>query len=367
MPPRAVLSEAALHYAPGHEVFTATSGKLPALKSLFLTLDYGSFRAFSEARINVAYATGYAEPDVRAEAVAMVRRLALSGDPAADHGRVDTLLPSASPAVRLLVEAALQDAAARAAGASLAERLGGSAGAPSHATNQTLFLGDMGDVLARAHAYVARGYMDLKLRVGAGPPEDDIARLARIREEFGDGITLSADANGAWSRDTFAHLAPALADLGLFYIEQPLGADDEAGLIEAARASPVPLMLDESVPDATAVGRYAASGAPFLFHLKLAKLGGIDRLIEAARVAVSHGAPVMIGQMNEGALATAAALAAAVALRPAHAELYGADGLADDPAGTLTYADGSVTAGHAIGLGVDLTGPTAILATNGAS
>ena len=367
MPPRAVLSEAALHYAPGYEVFTATSGKLPALKSLFLTLDYGVFQAFSEARINVAYATGHLEADVRAEALAMLRRLTLSDDPVADHGRVDSLLPGASPAVRLLVEAALQDAAARASGTSLAERLGGPADAPTHATNQTLFLGEMGDVLERAHAYVARGFTDLKLRVGAGAPDDDIARLRRIRQEFGDGVRLSADANGAWSRDTFARLAPALADLGLAYIEQPLGADDEAGLIDAARTAPIALMLDESVPTAAAVARFAASGAPFLFHLKLAKLGGIDRLVEAAHLAASHGAPVMIGQMNEGALATAAALAAAVALKPAHAELYGADGLADDPAGTLTYSNGSVTAGHAVGLGVDLTGPTATLATNGAS
>ena len=60
----------------------------------------------------------------------------------------------------------------------------------------------------------------------------------------------------------------------------------------------------------------------------------------------------MIGQMNESAVATAAALHLAVATRPLHAELYGADGLVDDPAEGLAYAGGQVAVREAPGLGL---------------
>ncbi|MEO1102901.1 MAG: hypothetical protein AAFW98_04080, partial [Pseudomonadota bacterium] len=52
-----------------------------------------------------------------------------------------------------------------------------------------------------------------------------------------------------------------------------------------------------------------------------------------------------------GALCTAAALAAAVVCGADRAELYGADGITDDPHEGLTYVAGEVTAGP-VGLGV---------------
>lgn len=61
----------------------------------------------------------------------------------------------------------------------------------------------------------------------------------------------------------------------------------------------------------------------------------------------------MIGQMNEGAVCTAAALHVALATKPVHAELYGADGLIDDPARGVTYRDGLVSLTNGRGLGVD--------------
>ncbi len=60
----------------------------------------------------------------------------------------------------------------------------------------------------------------------------------------------------------------------------------------------------------------------------------------------------MIGQMNEGTIPTAAAGHVAAAVRPAFAELYGADGLVDDPAAGLAYADGRLILADAPGLGV---------------
>ena len=60
----------------------------------------------------------------------------------------------------------------------------------------------------------------------------------------------------------------------------------------------------------------------------------------------------MVGQMNEGALATAAAAHAAIALQALGNELYGADGIINDPAETLVYQDGKVILPKASGIGL---------------
>ena len=62
--------------------------------------------------------------------------------------------------------------------------------------------------------------------------------------------------------------------------------------------------------------------------------------------------PFMIGQMNEGHAATAAALQLCRVLQPQYAELYGADGLTDDPVSGLHYQHGSVQVTDSYGLGV---------------
>jgi L-alanine-DL-glutamate epimerase-like enolase superfamily enzyme len=71
-----------------------------------------------------------------------------------------------------------------------------------------------------------------------------------------------------------------------------------------------------------------------------------------------HGVPYVVGQMNEGALATAIAVQGAMALSPRLGELYGALGILNDPAGGVTYSDGAVEVSRAPGCGVTLATET---------
>jgi L-alanine-DL-glutamate epimerase-like enolase superfamily enzyme len=60
----------------------------------------------------------------------------------------------------------------------------------------------------------------------------------------------------------------------------------------------------------------------------------------------------MVGQMNEGAMATAIAAHCAMALTPDYAELYGCYGLLDDPTSGVTYLNGGIHVPWGPGLGV---------------
>lgn len=349
------LHRAMLTYGGGLLLHTAASGRVPGLDTLYLHIADGDIRATGEVRVNIAYLNGLAAEAVVAEAIDLVPRIDFRRDAAQLIAEPPPELLRASAPVRMLIDIALHDLAARRAGLPLASFIAGTpAGATvSYATNQTLFVSDEATFLRQAEGYVARGFRDLKVRIGAGEFADDLRRLRRLRDRFGTDVKLAADANGAWSLEAARRHLEALAALGLCYIEQPVAPARFDVLVRLAEASPVPIMLDESVSGDRDVALLAAGGHRLMAHLKLVKLGGIAPALRAARALGSAGVPVMIGQMNEGGIATAAALHVSAAVGPRFAELYGADGLENDAAPGLGYRDGAVTAPQAAGTGLE--------------
>ncbi|MCJ8145039.1 mandelate racemase/muconate lactonizing enzyme family protein [Ancylobacter sp. A5.8] len=350
---RVSLHRALLTYGGGLVLHTASSGRIAGLDTLYLRLETGTVVAVGEVRLNIAYLNGLEAEAVLAEAVDVVGRI----DFAIGAASLLTLPPAAfseaSAPVRTLIDGALHDLAARQAGIPLATLLGAPEGEPiARATNQTLFISSDETFLERASAYVARGFRDLKVRIGAGDIEDDLRRIALLRARFGDRLKLAADANGAWTLEAALEHLGALARYGLAYVEQPIAPGDWDALDRLARATPIPVMLDESVKGLDDVRRIVRADNGLMAHLKLVKLGGLAPTLQAARLLGEAHVPFMIGQMNEGGLATSAALHLSVATRPRFAELYGADGLVDDPASGLVYGEGTVRAPQAPGSGL---------------
>jgi L-alanine-DL-glutamate epimerase-like enolase superfamily enzyme len=342
-----------LHYTPDVVLHTASSGRIAALDELYLVVEQGGALAgFGEIRVNVGYLTGLTPAQARASAIALVRALDWTQPRAAIAAQFEQAKDR--PAIaRALVDSALVDWAARERDVPVAELFGAEFN-PDYVTNQSLFLGDDDELVARAARYVARGFRKLKLRVGALPWQQDCERLALLRRRFASEIELAIDANGAWTFEQAIAALRAMADFDLAYVEQPIAAGDWEALTRLADATPIPLMIDEGLASLADVDRTIAAGGRIWAHLKLIKLGGITPTIVAARRLKAAGVPFMIGQMNEGAGATAAAYHCAVTTQPAHAELYGADGLLDDPVRGIGYADGRVHVRRAPGHGVTI-------------
>lgn len=340
------LRRVSLVYADGLVMHTALSGPVSRLDELRLIVHIdGVLAALGSTRVNIQYLTGIDPERLVGDCHAMAASLDWSDPAAALAAACRAPLPD--PA-RLLFEIAAADHGARAAGKPLSVFLGGPAAA-AVPTNQSLFRAADDVVLARAARYLARGFRDLKLRIGFGDFTNDLALLRRLRN-LDPNLSLAADANGAWIEANAARNLDALAPLGLRYLEQPVSAWESAARI--ASSSPVPIMLDESLADMASVQRLARAGAAPLAHLKLAKLGGTDRLLQAGALLQSAGIGIMVGQMNEGVVSTLAAAHVAVALAAPLCELYGADGIENDPAGALRYAEGAlhVPAGPGLGL-----------------
>jgi L-alanine-DL-glutamate epimerase-like enolase superfamily enzyme len=348
------LLAASLHYPPELVLHTASSGRIKELDELYLVIERdGRLAGFGEIRENVAYLTGLQPRAVRQGIAALVRALDWSqphDEVAAQFLRVCTDTPAIS---RALVDTALVDWAARARGIAVSE-LFGAPFRPEHTTNQSLFVSDDAHLRTMAKHYAARGFRKLKLRVGARSLREDCARLALLRELFGDGIELAIDANGAWPLDDAIANLREMARFDLAYAEQPIAAGNWEAALRLADASPVPIMLDESLISPDDIDRVIETRGKLWAHLKIIKLGGVTPTISCARRLAAAEVPFMIGQMNEGAAATAAAFHCTITTNPAHAELYGADRLIDDPVQGVSYANGTVRVERAHGLGVQI-------------
>jgi L-alanine-DL-glutamate epimerase-like enolase superfamily enzyme len=354
---RASLHAARLHYGNGVVLHTASSGSLATLDELYLLLDDGEHTAVGEVRINIAYLNGYTPEQVLADALATLGKVDWRQPPEQLLAGMPEWAGTCSMPVRCLIDCALHDLVAKRANRPLAGWLSADAAASVEPiqlhSNQTLFWSPFDVFLRQAEAYVARGFRDLKVRVAAGDFAEDLRRLRALRERFGDTITLAADANAQWSIAEAPARLDALAAFDLTYLEQPIATARPSDLLALAASSPMPLMLDEGLRHGDDVAELCALGGRLWAHLKLVKLGGLAPTFAAARQLSAAGVPFMVGQMNEGGAATAAALHLASATAPRFAELYGADGLANDPASGIVYADGHVSTPGRPGLGVD--------------
>ena len=341
-----------LHYPPDLVLHTAASGAVDRLDELYLVVEHdGRIIGLGEVRENIEYLSGVPPARVRADIIAMLDAIDWNAPPVPEE--IHSRFSGACAPARCLVDCTLHDLLARRAGLPLAEHLGGTF-TGRVASNHCIFWGDDSTLEHLAGRYVERGFEQFKLRVAVGSPERDIERLAKLRAVIGDERSLAVDANASWTAGEAVERIRAMEAFDLDHVEQPLARDDWPGLDTLVESVATPIMLDEGVDSLAAVDRVAGYGGLVLAHLKLVKLGGIVPVLEAARRLHAHRVPFMLGQMNEGGAATAAAIHTAMATRAPMAELYGADGLRSDPVSGVWYDQGSACVTKGPGLGTTL-------------
>jgi L-alanine-DL-glutamate epimerase-like enolase superfamily enzyme len=97
--------------------------------------------------------------------------------------------------------------------------------------------------------YVEKGgFRAVKMRVGVmdGEPHRSAARVRAARKALGPDIKLMADAHGTWTVAEAKAFCRMVEECDLYWLEEPVTADDKAGLAEVRRASAVPIATGES-------------------------------------------------------------------------------------------------------------------------
>lgn len=139
--------------------------------------------------------------------------------------------------------------------------------------------------------------------------DDDLARVAAVREVLGPEGRLRVDVNAAWSVAEAAERINELDWFGLEYVEQPVASIDE--MIQLRRLINVPIAADEAVRLAADPMDVVRSGAADILVLKVQPLGGVTRTLDLAR---RSQMPVVVSSALETSVGLAAGLRAAAAL-----------------------------------------------------
>jgi L-alanine-DL-glutamate epimerase-like enolase superfamily enzyme len=271
---------------PLHEPFVIARATMTACEVIVVHLAAGGHVGRGEA-VGVDY-HGETLDSMRAQ-IEGVRKVIERG---VDRGELLEILPPGG--ARNALDAALWDLEAKRTGTSVFE-LAGIARPRSIATCVTIGIRSIADYEARARA-LSR-YEWIKIKVSSERPLEAVAAVRRAVP----AAHLVVDANQAWSVETLQRLAPALAELRVDLIEQPVRENEDGPLVNLKL--PVPICADE--PANTAADLPRLIGRYDFVNIKLDKSGGLTAALDFAHAARAAGMRLMVGCMVGGSLAMA--------------------------------------------------------------
>jgi o-succinylbenzoate synthase len=158
-------------------------------------------------------------------------------------------------------------------------------------------------------AALREGYRRVKIKVAPG--WDDVPARAARDALAGTGIPLTVDANGAYEWPEHEANLRALDELGLLYLEQPLGPEELVGHARLGRLLQTPVCLDETLHDAGWARQVVELEGPKVWNLKVHRVGGLTEALRVYREAMAYGAALWAGTMPESGIGSQADLAVA--------------------------------------------------------
>jgi L-alanine-DL-glutamate epimerase-like enolase superfamily enzyme len=164
------------------------------------------------------------------------------------------------------------------------------------------------ELVAEARSFVAAGFRAMKMRLGRPRLEEDVERVAAVRQAIGPDIVLMADANQGLTVGHAIRLGRRLEEFDLAWFEEPVPAYDLAGSARVAAALDTPIASGE-----TEYARYGfrdmmqARAADVLMP-DLARVGGVSEFVKVAHMADALDLPISSHIFTEQSLTVMAAL-----------------------------------------------------------
>jgi L-fuconate dehydratase len=139
---------------------------------------------------------------------------------------------------------------------------------------------------------VADGWSALKIKVGRDL-QDDLRRIAVVRDVIGPERLLMIDANQVWEVEEAKQWVSALADFSPYWIEEPISPDDILGHAAIAQAvRPVRIATGEHCSNRVMFKQFLQSDAIDVVQLDACRLGGLNEALAVMLMAAKFDKPI---------------------------------------------------------------------------
>ncbi|MGE8382816.1 MAG: mandelate racemase/muconate lactonizing enzyme family protein [Pseudomonas putida] len=134
---------------------------------------------------------------------------------------------------------------------------------------------------------LAMGFRDIKLH------EVTVPEVAACRRAIGFDVPLATDVNCSWSVADTREWLPALAELQLAWLEEPIFPPEDFATLASLRGHGVPLSAGENWCTAVQFEQALLAGAVDSIQPSVTKVGGISECLHIAALAERHDAVVL--------------------------------------------------------------------------
>ncbi|MEV0660982.1 mandelate racemase/muconate lactonizing enzyme family protein [Actinomadura luteofluorescens] len=277
----------------------------------------------------------------------------LDGVTAAFDRAVNRGFSIGAPLAKSAVDVALHDLLGRAAGVPLGVMWG-------QRRRETIDLGwivsgrSPGEVAESVAEGCDLGFRAFKVKIGLGSEDAEVVEAVRLHA--GDQAALWVDANQGYTVRSALTMARRLEDLGVTAFEQPLPANDVAGLRRLRDASPIPVALDESLRHPSDLATFVRLDAVDVAIAKVQRTGGLTLSRRLCALAEDCGVALMGSGLTDSDLGLAASLHLFSAFGvDTPVDLNGRQFIESPYAGpTVEIRDGTARVPDAPGLGVEV-------------
>ncbi len=217
----------------------------------------------------------------------------------------------ASASTRCGLEMALLDAIGKAEGCGVCALLSPAGTVPRAKVPVNAVIGALAPGAAIAAAREARkdGFRCVKLKVGLGGSiQEEIERVAAVREAIGPATHLRLDANEAWGLEEAIAILSQCVPYDIQYVEQPLKAHDLAGMQALRRAVSITIAVDEALHSLESAQLVLDNEAADILVIKPQLAGGLRVGQQIIQAAAERGVRSVITSTLEAGIGVVAAL-----------------------------------------------------------
>jgi mandelate racemase len=188
------------------------------------------------------------------------------------------------------IDMAAWDALAQALGQPLVRLLGGSPRPIPAYNSKGLGILETRKLAKEAAELVNEGFSAVKLRLGRPDARDDLEAVRAVKKAIGPQVTLMVDFNQALSVAEALKRGRMLDEEGgIYWIEEPVRADDFAGTARVAREVATPIQIGENFMGPEQMAQALAAQACDFVMPDAQRIGGVTGWMRAAALAQGAG------------------------------------------------------------------------------